>query len=921
MQPTEERASPIGDPPWWGPFAFVVVSVAASRVGLLFASPPAYVPGFWPAAAVALAGALFLGRRAFPLIWVTTLLAGSFWGMLARGGAALALTVAGLTATGSTLSAFVGAWLLRRFGGPPSISRVRSVLTLTLGAGMVATAISAAIGVGARFAAGLLDSSHRLPDAIVWWLADGVGVVIVAPLILAVMERPVGRSRPRHRLEAGLLGAATLFVVTISLTGLFSQAVSRPLSALLLPLLFWPAFRFGPRATSLVATALGTVAVWGPAHGVGPFSDRNLEAGLVLAQMFLIVHVATGLTLAAAVAERREAVRRLRETTSLLVSVTEGTPDVVFVKDREGRYLMINAAGARYTGRRVDDIIGRKDEDIYAPDMARQILEFDRLVLETGETRTDEYAEIRDGARITYLATKGATRDAQGNISGIFGISRDITERKLERNLLHGILEGTSDLVGALDHGFRFVAFNSALQESYRQRYGVEITDGARLADLLGDHPEALARQLSLLGRALRGEVVRTTWALPAPGAADVQWYDVAASPLRDETGYVIGSAAIARDVTASRATENALKASQGRFRSLTLQAPVGIFETDVAGCCTFVNEAWCSVAGLSAEEAVGEAWNRAVHPRDLARVVFEWEDSVERGQRFRTDFRFLHRDGRVVWVTAAAAPLRDARAVIIGGLGTVTDVTDRRRAEEEVQRASEALAAANRELESFSYSVSHDLRTPLRGIDGFSRALEEDFGPELPAEARDHIARIRRAARRMAQIIDDLLALSRLARHGLVRERVDLSSLARDVDAALRATEPDRDVEFHVGPGLVTEGDGRLLRLLLENLLGNAWKYTSRRAKARIDFGAQERAGERAYFVRDDGAGFDMTYADKLFGAFQRLHSASEFPGSGIGLATAARIVHRHGGRVWAEGHPDQGATFYFTLGEEASA
>jgi signal transduction histidine kinase len=300
--------------------------------------------------------------------------------------------------------------------------------------------------------------------------------------------------------------------------------------------------------------------------------------------------------------------------------------------------------------------------------------------------------------------------------------------------------------------------------------------------------------------------------------------------------------------------------------------------------------------------------------------VAFAWDATVEQGAPFRQEYRFERPDGEVVWVTGAAEPLRDAQGRVVGYLGTAADVTGLRRAEEDLRRTSSALASANRELESFSYSVSHDLRAPLRGIDGFARALEEDYGDRLEGDGRRYLGRIRAGAARMGQIIDDLLLLSRVARSELRRERVDLGALALEVYAALRTAEPARDVRLFVGEGLLAEGDSRLLRIALENLLGNAWKYTSRKERAHLEFAARAQDGQTVYHVRDDGAGFDMAYADKLFGAFQRLHSASEFPGSGIGLATVARIVHRHGGRVWAKGEPGQGATFFFTLGEAGS-
>jgi len=242
-------------------------------------------------------------------------------------------------------------------------------------------------------------------------------------------------------------------------------------------------------------------------------------------------------------------------------------------------------------------------------------------------------------------------------------------------------------------------------------------------------------------------------------------------------------------------------------------------------------------------------------------------------------------------------------------------DITERKRAEETLRRYAAQLEAANAELDAFAYSVSHDLRAPLRSIDGFGQALLEDCADQLDAAGRDHLGRVRAAGQRMGVLIDELLRLSRVTRSELCREPVNLSALAHDVAADLRRSAPGRAVELTVASGAAAEGDPHLLRVVLENLLGNAWKYTAKHPRAVIEFGVTDHGGERAFFVRDNGAGFDMKYAGKLFGAFQRLHSSAEFEGSGVGLATVQRIVRRHGGRVWAEGAPGHGATFYFTL------
>lgn len=235
---------------------------------------------------------------------------------------------------------------------------------------------------------------------------------------------------------------------------------------------------------------------------------------------------------------------------------------------------------------------------------------------------------------------------------------------------------------------------------------------------------------------------------------------------------------------------------------------------------------------------------------------------------------------------------------------------------ERRVTERTAELQAVNRELEAFSYSVSHDLRAPLRAIDGFSQAVLEDYADRLDDQGKDYLNRVRAATQRMGHLIDDMLTLSRVTRVEMQRGTVDLSALAADVFAELQKSEPERKVDWRIESGLVAQGDAQLLRVALVNLLGNAWKFTGKTANAKIEFGAMRNSdGATDFFVRDNGAGFDMTYAGKLFGAFQRLHLISEFPGTGIGLATVQRIIHRHGGRVWAEGAVGKGATFYFSF------
>ena len=271
---------------------------------------------------------------------------------------------------------------------------------------------------------------------------------------------------------------------------------------------------------------------------------------------------------------------------------------------------------------------------------------------------------------------------------------------------------------------------------------------------------------------------------------------------------------------------------------------------------------------------------------------------------------------GKITDVNVTLIPVPDPGGSVAYIMAEGREITQRKKAEAALAERTRQLETANKELEAFSYSVSHDLRAPLRGIDGFTKALIEDYGAQLDDDGRSYLQRVRSSTVRMSQLIDDLLKLSRVSRGQLRWEQVDLSVLAVEIAQTLQQAAPERPVRFLAQPALTAGGDARLLRVVLENLLSNAWKFARHTPEPRIDFGCETINGSAAYFVRDNGAGFDMAYAQKLFGAFQRLHSTDEYEGTGIGLATVQRIIHRHGGRVWARGETNRGATFYFSLG-----
>jgi PAS domain S-box-containing protein len=370
------------------------------------------------------------------------------------------------------------------------------------------------------------------------------------------------------------------------------------------------------------------------------------------------------------------------------------------------------------------------------------------------------------------------------------------------------------------------------------------------------------------------------------------------------------------------------LQQSEERFRLATEASPNAMIMSGQDGKISFVNRAAVALFGYAEDELIRSPLEalvperfRASHP--AFRETF-FGDAHARPMGKGRDLYALRKDGEEVPVEIGLSPVETREGLF--ALATITDISERKQAQEAILKLNEELEervilrthqleAANKELEAFSYSVSHDLRAPLRSIDGFSQILLEDYGEQLPPEGRQHLDRVRSAAQRMAELIDDLLKLARITRAPMQPQLINLSEIAEGVSNTLEEQNPGRNITVSITPDLTVNGDSALLTIALENLLSNAWKFTSKKEQALIEFGTQFKDEERSFFIRDNGAGFDMTYVNKLFGVFQRLHAMSEFPGTGVGLATVQRIIKIHGGRVWAEAEEGKGATFYFTL------
>jgi PAS domain S-box-containing protein len=375
----------------------------------------------------------------------------------------------------------------------------------------------------------------------------------------------------------------------------------------------------------------------------------------------------------------------------------------------------------------------------------------------------------------------------------------------------------------------------------------------------------------------------------------------------------------LSEEIAVRRKVEDALRQQEERYRSTLDNMLEGCQIIGYDWRYLYMNDSAARHGETTRERLVGRTMMEAYPGIENTAMFAQMSRCMAQRTSHRMENQFFYPNGSSRWFELSMQPAPEGLFVLS------QDITVRKKTEEQIQllnqnllQQSAKLAAMNKELEAFNYSVSHDLRAPLRGIDGFSQVLVEDYADKLDEQGKDYLRRVRNATQRMGQLIDDMLRLSRLSRTEMLFEPVDLTALARTVIEKLQSAEPTRKISVSIQEGLRVTGDAKMLEILLDNLLGNAWKFTSRKKKPLLEFGAVVENGRTVFFVRDNGAGFDMQYEDKLFMPFQRLHSTDEYTGTGIGLAIVARIVHRHQGRVWAQGSVGKGATFFFTIGDE---
>ncbi|MBW4462185.1 MAG: PAS domain-containing protein [Nodosilinea sp. WJT8-NPBG4] len=397
----------------------------------------------------------------------------------------------------------------------------------------------------------------------------------------------------------------------------------------------------------------------------------------------------------------------------------------------------------------------------------------------------------------------------------------------------------------------------------------------------------------------------------------ELRWIKASALVYRTPEGQPLSMVGINYDITEKKRAETQLQELSLRLSLALESSKLGSWELNLMTEQVNWDQRMYAMYSLAPREPglTLQDWRHRIYGEDRDSIDAHFARILEGNSPPTLEFRIDRGNGELRWIRATAVTQHDPDGRPVRMIGTNADITEAKQAEQHLLRTTAQLEASNRELEAFAYSVSHDLRAPLRAIDGFSRALVEDYGEQFGDEGRDYFNRIRHNVGRMGQLIDDLLRLSRVSRQAMTYVSVNLSALVKEQIDELQRVDGDRTVTITIAPALIAAADPTLMRVAIANLVQNAWKFTAHQPGARIEFGLEKQRGEPVYYLRDNGAGFDMAYADKLFGVFQRLHNTDEFPGTGIGLATVQRAIHRQGGRVWAESAVEQGATFYFTL------
>ncbi|GEM_PF-1072109 len=730
-----------------------------------------------------------------------------------------------------------------------------------------------------------------------------------------------------------ILSTAIIFVQPhISIIAIvLKQSAGGTLARVLFPIVFFLPFIAGwLRLQAQYAGYVGTEA------GLTIFASFNVAVFAVL-----VLLVANSLDKTDV--ERKQSEKASRNSERRFRALIEHGGDSIALIDSNNKILYLSPAVESVEGYKPEELLGRNGAENTHPDDMHMVQEIvQKLIEKPGTPIHVLWRRRHKNGKWLWLEGTATNLLNDPAVQAIVTNYRDITGRKKieeDVNRVQGQLEAVfqsiqdgivvTDMTGNFllvnESEARICGFQSAEEMKKNLAYFVDVfelfhPDGQPLP--IGEWP---------LNRILRGETIPDLELRGRRHDTGQEWFfSFTGKPVYNKQGQQILAVVVTRDITERKQAEETLRASEDRYRIVAETATDAIVTIDEKGKILFANPSVERIFGYSVDELLGQRISMLMPERLREKHHTGLNRYIETGKRSipwaGVEIEGRHKDGHEIPLENSFGELvKDGRHYFTG---IIRDITERQHIEEEIRHLNEVLERKvverttqlefiNKELEAFSYSVSHDLRAPLRAINGFSQAVLEDYEEKLDDDGKFYLREIRAASKDMAELIDDVLQLSRLTRSEMIFDIVNLSEICHSIAMQLQKRDASRRAIITIEPKLFIKGDQRLLDILLTNLMENAWKFTSKLEVAKISIGQEKRNDETVYFIRDNGAGFDMTYAGKLFGVFQRLHSTKEFEGTGVGLATVQRIVHRHGGHVWAEGAVNQGATFYFTLAE----
>lgn len=603
----------------------------------------------------------------------------------------------------------------------------------------------------------------------------------------------------------------------------------------------------------------------------------------------------------------------------------------IWTTNAEGRIEYVNQRIAEMLGYSVEEMLDRSifefmDEEVRSEAMRN----FERR--KQGITEQFDFRYRRkDGSALWTIVSTNPILNETGEFQGAIAMITDVRDRVSAQEALRDSEERFRQLAENIQDVFwisepksrQLVYISPAYEKIWGRSFSGLKVDFQDWINAI--HPLERERvQTAFFENVFKGEYEEEYRIIRPDGT--VRWVRDRGFPIKNEFGEAHRVAGIAEDITERKRTESALRESEERFCHMADTAPVLIWMSATDKLCNYFNKPWLNFTGRTMPEELGNGWTQGVHPDDFQHCLDIYESAFDARQDFKMEYRLRRFDGEYRWIFDTGIPRFSPEGSFLGYIGSCIDISDRKLAEAEIrqfnasleQRVKERtvqLEETNQELESFSYSVSHDLRAPLRHISGFIDLLQKRSTAQLDDTSLRYLNIIAEAAKQAGILVDDLLAFSRMGRTEMRYTTINIEQLVLEVRHDIEQEINGRLINWQLGELPQVQGDPSMLRLVLGNLIENALKYTQTRSKAEIEIGSTNNEGEVVFFIRDNGVGFDMRYVNKLFGVFQRLHSEQQFKGSGIGLANVRRIIQRHGGRTWAEGAVEGGATFYFSL------